>query len=478
MSSVAVIGGGVTGLTAAFRLKKAGADVTVYESGSRCGGVIRTIRKDGFLIDAGPNTILETSPELAKLVDDLKLTDRRVYAQSAAKNRYVVRNGRPLALPSSPMAFFTTPLFSTGAKLRLLREPFIAPAPAEVEDETVAAFVTRRIGREFLDYAINPFVAGIFAGDPKRLSVKYAFPKLREVELKWGSLIKGQILGARERKRNGEVVKASAPMFSFDGGLQVLPDALHKVLEAEVLLNSLVTGLIHKENMWHVTCRRGGLRVDAETREYDAVLVALPAYAVAALASAALASEAAPSLSSLTSLADVPHPPVTTVSLGFRREDIHHPLDGYGILVPEVEKMGILGTLFISTIFADRAPAGHVVLTSFLGGTRSPETARLDERTALELTLKDLGTLIGVTGNPVFVHQEHYERAIPQLEVGHGRFLRLVDTVETSSPGLFFAGNYRGETSLAGAIRNGTTAAERLQAYGATDSGVTTHNAS
>ncbi len=460
MSTVAVIGGGVTGLVAALRLKEQGAAVTVYESSGTPGGVIRTVKSDGWVVDAGPNTILETSPELTRLVADLGLIEDRVYAQPEARNRYIARGGRPLPLPTSAGAFLKTSLFSTAAKLRLMREPFIRRGTAE--DETVADFVRRRIGQEFLDYAINPFVAGIFAGDPERLSVRHAFPKLREVEARWGSLIRGQFLGARERRRRGEVSKASAPMFSFHGGLSVLPDALHKALFAEMLVNTTVTGLERRDGNWVVKAQSGE---SAYENSYDAVLVAMPAWSVAALAGAASGGRpSAPALAPLVALDQVPHPPVATVSLGFRRDDVAHLLDGYGVLVPAVEDHGILGALFVSTIFPGRAPAGHVLLTCFLGGTRSPATARLPQDEAVALALRDLDTLLGLRGEPVFVHHDFYDRAIPQLEVGHDRFLDLVAAVEAHAPGLFFAGNYRGETSLAGAIRNGTAAAARIGA--------------
>lgn len=469
MTSVAVIGGGVTGLVAAYRLKERGADVTVYEAAETPGGVIRTVRSEGWVVDAGPNTILETSVEIVDLVRDLNLESRRVYARPEAKNRYIVRGGRPLALPTSPGAFLATPLFSARAKLRLLAEPFIPRSTAD--DETVAAFVERRIGREFLDYAINPFVAGIFAGDPKRLSVRHAFPKLREVEERWGSLIRGQILGARERRRRSEISKAAAPMFSFQGGLAVLPETIHKALWAEMLVQVEVTGIERRDGSWFVKAVSGE---STYVNAHDAVLVALPAWKVAALATGSPERPAVAALAPLAALERIPHPPVATVSLGFRRDDVAHPLDGYGVLVPEVEPHGILGTLFVSTIFPDRAPADHVLLTSFLGGMRSPEAGRLPASEAVERTLRDLHTLLGVHGEPVFVHHEAYARAIPQLEVGHGAYLDLVANLEAASPGLHLTGNYRGETSLAGAIRNGTTAARRILGNLAADERKTT----
>ncbi len=200
MKSVAIIGGGITGLTAAFNLQQRGIPVTLYEGGGHVGGVIRTVQENGYLAECGPNTILETSPLIGELIRDTGLESRQLYSDPAADKRYLVRDKQLVNLPSSPLAFFATRLFSWRAKAGLLIEPFRRRAAADLE-ESLAEFVLRRLGREFLDYAINPFVAGVYAGDPERLSVKHAFAKLHALEQRYGSLIKGQIFGARERKR-------------------------------------------------------------------------------------------------------------------------------------------------------------------------------------------------------------------------------------------------------------------------------------
>ena len=200
MKRVAIIGGGITGLTAAFRLQQQGIPATLFEAANRVGGVIQTVRDGEYLAECGPNTILETSPLIGEMIADLGLEGRRIYSSEQAENRYIVRNKRLVRLPGSPLSFLATSLFSFRAKARLMAEPFIRRAPAN-EEESLAKFVRRRIGREFLDYAINPFVAGVYAGAPETLSVREAFPKLHALEQRYGSLILGQILGARARKR-------------------------------------------------------------------------------------------------------------------------------------------------------------------------------------------------------------------------------------------------------------------------------------
>jgi oxygen-dependent protoporphyrinogen oxidase len=225
MKSVAIIGAGITGLTAAFYLKRKGIPVTVYEASGRVGGVIQSLRQDGWLAEFGPNTLLETSPKIGQLVRDAGLQSRRLDPDPKAEARYVVRYQRPIAMPGSPLGFFTTKLFTAGAKLAVLREPFV-PRRRDGVEESIAQFVVRRLNQEFLDQAIDALVAGIYAGDPHQLSLTHAFPKLKALEDNYGSLIKGQIFGARDRKKSGEVAKDRAPKFSFDEGLQVLPDTL------------------------------------------------------------------------------------------------------------------------------------------------------------------------------------------------------------------------------------------------------------
>ena len=455
MKSIGIIGGGITGLTAAFQLQNAGIPFTLYEGADRVGGPIQSIREGKYLAECGPNTILETSPVISEMVRDLGLEPRRIYSDPKAGNRYIAKNGQPVGLPASPLEFLKTPLFSAKAKLRLGLEPFIKRSDSTVE-ESVGEFVVRRLGPEFLDYAINPLVGGVYAGDPALLSVKHAFPKLLALEQKYGSLIGGQILGARERKKRGTPSKQNAPKFSFDEGLEVLTRTLHLRIQDSIALHHRISTLRRTQDGWDVYATCG----EKETvDQHAALIIAIPAHDLARLK---IEGVMVPSLSEL---ADVYYPPVASVVLGFRREDVKHPLDGFGVLVPEAEGMNILGTIFSSSLFPGRAPEGFVTLTSYLGGARAPELTATTEGTLVENTLRDLRKLLGVTGTPTYRHCFVFKKAIPQYNVGYGRIKDLISRTEVAAPGLLIGGHCCHGISLGDSIASGQDMAQRIQEF-------------
>lgn len=456
MKSVAIIGGGITGLAAAFSLQRKGVDVVVYEASDRVGGAIRSVRSnDGYLAEFGPNTILETSAKIAMLVRDAGLEARRLNPDPRASARYVVRYQRPIEMPGSPLGFFTTKLFTASAKLAVLREPF-RQARRDGAEESIADFVRRRLNQEFLDHAIDALVAGIYAGDPEKLSVQQAFPKLATLEREYGSLIKGQIFGAKKRRESGEVAKDRAPKFSFDEGLQVLPDTLRTRLGDQVLPNTEVTKLSQTPEGWFVEFRTDG---QPGRRHHGAIVFAAPTFKLAELT--VLAERPV----NLATFGEIRYPPVASVVLGFRREDVAHPCSGFGMLIPKVEGFKILGTIFSSSLFPNRAPAGHLTLTSYVGGERHPELASKSPEELYEITCADLRVLLGVKGAPTFRHHYYWPRAIPQYNLGYGRYRALMTDIETRSPGLFFAGHYRDGISLGDSIVSGVNIAERVERF-------------
>ena len=454
MKSVAIIGAGITGLTAAFYLKRNGIPVSVYEASERVGGVIQSLRKDGYLAEFGPNTLLETSPKISQLVRDSGLQSRRADTNPQAEARYVVRYRTPIEMPASPLGFFTTSLFTLGAKFAVLREPFV-PRGREGVEESIAQFVVRRFNQEFLDHAIDALVAGIYAGDPRKLSVTHAFPKLKALEDNYGSMIKGQLFGARERRKRGEIAKDRAPKLSFDEGLQVLPDGLAQQLGDCIKLNAPVSKISRTGEGWTVT----GEAAEDFKAEHSAVIYAGTAFKLAQL------KIESPGSVNLAPLSEIRHPPVASVVLGFRREDVAHPCQGFGMLIPRIEGFKILGAIFSSSLFPNRAPAGHLTLTSYVGGERYPELASLPSEKLCDLVCDDLRVLLGVKGKPTFRHTAFYPRAIPQYNVGYGRYRALMAEAENHAPGLFLAGHYRDGVSLSDSIISGCNVVERVKNF-------------
>jgi protoporphyrinogen/coproporphyrinogen III oxidase len=448
LNTIAILGAGITGLTAAHRLARLGHRVRLFEATDRVGGAIRTEHTDGWLIEAGPNSLLAGEPAISSLLDELGLASETVSANPAAKNRYIVRRGRPLAAPLSPPALLGSSLFSLGAKLRIARELF-APRRVRTIDLSLEEMVRAHFGQEVVDYGLNPFVAGVYAGNPGKLSARYAFPKLWAGEQTHGSLLRGQMAAAKARKSAG----AAAPVpISFRRGLQTLPDALAARLPAGVLtLRARVETLIPGPP-WSLIWTDG---TATQTEKFDAIITALPAPALAQLRFGTLGERP------LAALDTIEHPPVASLFLGYRREQVAHALDGFGLLVPEVEQRSILGVLFSSTLFPDRAPDGHVALTVLAGGTRQPQLARFSAEKLLAAIQRDLAELLGVRGAPVFQHHTSWPRAIPQYNLGHEVHLETMAAAERAHAGLFIGGQARDGISLSACVVAGENLAKR-----------------
>jgi oxygen-dependent protoporphyrinogen oxidase len=449
-----VIGGGVSGLATAYRLQQAGLNVLLLEKQDRLGGSILSEQRDGFLVDYGPNSTLETSPDIKAFVDELGLAESRLYANESANRRYVVRDSVLCALPMSPPQFLKSELFSLRAKLRLMREPFIKPALADKE-ETIAEFVTRRLGQEFLDYAINPFVAGVYAGDPARLSVRSAVSKIYALEKNYGSLIKGAIRGARQRKKRRDVDKTRARLFSFKEGMFELIAALSTALAESVQTGVVVQKITRSETGWQIHVENAGQRLRIESRS---VVTTTPAFATATWL-----EPLAPPLAS--GLRAITYPPVAMVFLGFAKPVTCRPLDGFGFLVPQVENKKILGTIWSSTLFANRAPDDGVALTTFVGGMRQPELAMLNDDELQALVTSELADLLALRAKPDFVAIKRWLQAIPQYELQHQKKLDAVSDFEAANPGFFISGNFRGGISVGDCILRSAEMADSVMHF-------------
>lgn len=440
---VIILGAGLTGLSAAVALKQRGVPVTVLESSPRAGGAVGTEDHDGFLVECGPNSMMVNEPEVAEFLRVTGLDAEIVVPR--AKKRFLVRGGKPVALPSGPGGAVTTPLFSLRGKLRVLAEPFVSRGLAD--DESLAQLVRRRLGREILDYAIEPFVAGIYAGDPEKLSARHAFPKLWNLEKDHGSFIRGAV----RARRSGPPQK----MISFRQGMGALPARLSGLLGGDLRCGARVVDIARVGNGWSVSWNEEGRTHRAECAAF---VCAVPAFALPRL----------PWPGDLPAQIDFPdgieYPPVSIVVLGFRRDAVRHPLDGFGMLVPAVENRKILGTIFSSGLFPGRAPEGHVLLTTFVGGARQPDLAPLPDAELERLVCADLAALLGAGGPPVFRRIVRWPRAIPQYNLGYGKTLSALEKLEAEHPGLHFVGNYRGGIAAGQCIRNGLRLAEELGA--------------
>jgi oxygen-dependent protoporphyrinogen oxidase len=442
--TVVVVGAGISGLCLAHWLRRHGVSVLVLEKESHAGGTMKTLREDGWLIEAGPNTALETTPLFQPLLDEIGLAEKRIYADGAASKRYILRNGELHPLPMGPVSFVTSRLWTWNGKLRLLKEPFIGRTDNE---ESVAGFVRRRLGSEFLDYAINPFVAGVYAGDPESLSVQAAFPKLYALEEKYGGLIKGLVKGRKERKQRAEKAKPSAKLFSFLDGMQSLPDTLATSLGGSIRYNCPVETIIPVRAGRFPVYTVYGPNNTAIASDVKAVVLSAPAYATAGIVHP-IDPEMAKTLESIY------YPPVVEVFTGFKQEQVGQPLDGFGFLIPEKEQRKILGTIWSSALFPSRAPREHVALTTFVGGARQPTLTEQDDERVASAVLSELKTIMRVEGQPVHTKVTRWAKAIPQYTLGYPEILKAMNRFEQNFRGAFLCSNYRGGIAVGDCVAN------------------------
>jgi protoporphyrinogen/coproporphyrinogen III oxidase len=429
---VCVIGAGISGLTVAYLLKRNGVAVTLLEKRSRAGGNISTLKIDGYLLEEGPNNLLR-NPELVRLIRELGIENRVLGARPSAKKRFVLIDGKLQQLPSGPIDFLLGGYFSARAKYALFREPF--NRTQSPKGESAAEFFSRRLDEEFVLKGLDPFVSGIYAGDPRRLEMASAFPRLLEMERAHGSLFKGLFKSKRE-KIDGEFPRS----FTFDDGLQVLVDKLiseiGESLQCETTINSFEKSA-------------GGFEIgfNGGVTPFSHVVVTAPAAPSADLLEG-LDSELA------ENLRKVKYPPVSMVFLGFKREAVEFDIDGFGFLVPGGENRSVLGTLWNSSVFSGRTPDGIELLTTFVGGARRPDLSDLSEQELVDLVISELREILGIKGPPEFFHVRKWPKAIPQYDIGHSQIEATLRIKQSEYPGLFFNGNFIDGVSVGDCVAN------------------------
>lgn len=442
----------MAGLAAAYALARRGRPFLLLEASDRWGGVVRSLREDGFLFEAGPDALLTTKPDAIALVRELGLESRVVPTNTELRTVYVVKGGRlhpmpegmVLGVPSRWGPVFRSGLFSLGGKLRMALEPFV-PRRAGGGDESIAAFVRRRLGREAWARLGDALLGGIHAGDTERLSIQATFPRLVELEAKHGSLVRGF---RRAPKASAE----SSAFVSLRDGLTEMVEALVTRLPRHALRTSaLVDALAPAPDGWSV-------RVGAETIEARAVVLAVPAPQAIPLLRAC-----APAVAD--ELAAIRFVSTAIVLLGYARGDVAHALDGYGLLVPRTGGLHTTAASFFSTKFPGRAPDGFASLRVFLGGDHDPGFAEGDDASLLDTALREMTPLLGLRGQPVYARVCRWPRARPQMEVGHGERVARVDAMLGRLPGLFLTGAGLRATGLSDTIADGTATGEAASGH-------------
>jgi len=447
---MAIVGAGISGLACAYFLQKKGFPALLLEKKERAGGVIQTEVRDGFLFELGPQSFLGT-PAVRSLCDDLGLGGQLVQADSSAR-RYVLSGGRLHRLPMGPPALIRTGLLSPKAKWLLFTEPFRSTQPPE-SDETVASFVRRKFGETVLENLAAPFVSGVYAGDPEQLSLRSAFPMIFEWEKQFGSVVGGALRSGP--KRNGP----RPALCSFRKGLATLTDALAAKLGDTCRLgveNLSITRAAQAGNRgWMISLRRGA---GPENVLVDGIVFATPTQA-----SATLLADLAAGMS--RALFQIRYAPIVLAVMGYRREQIAHPVNGFGFLVGAKEQRQVLGTVWNSSLFPERAPSGMVCMTTFLGGAMHPEVSSLGDSRICEIVGKELGEILGVRGKPVTQVVHRQERAIPQYNVGHSEVLAELNALTKELPGVFLTGNYLRGPSIGACIEEAERTASAVSEY-------------
>lgn len=440
MSCVVIIGGGISGLSTAhainLRAIREGleVDTVVLEKSERTGGKIRSIQEDGYLCEWGPNGFLDSKPMTLELCDQLKIRADLEGSNDNARKRFIFTGGQLHKLPDGPSSFLTSGLLSWRGKLRIALELLIS-AKRDGADETLAAFARRRLGPEALEKLIGPMVSGIFAGNPETMSLRSCFPRMVELERDYGGLIRAMLSLARQRKRERregkKVASAAGPggtLTSFVSGIQTLTDHLTDSLQGQVRTGARVLS-IHSLSEGYTLELENGAHLEA-----SAVVSAAPAYAAAEMV--------APLKGGMVDVLQmIPYAPMNIICFGYEREQIAHSLDGFGYLIPKTEHTSTLGTLWDSSIFPKRAPEGHVLLRSMMGGATNPDAADWTDQDVQQKTMGDLKQIMGIDAVPSFVRIFRHPRAIPQYTVGHSERLEALEEGLNLHPGLFLTGN-------------------------------------
>jgi len=443
-----VVGGGISGLVCAYALQKAGIEVLLVEASGRPGGVINSVIHDGFLLELGPQSFTATS-QLRTLCADLGIADELLEAPRRAP-RFVLVNGKLQPAPMSPPAFFTSSLINGSTKWALVRDIFGKSIPTQ-GDESVAAFVRRKFSDQLLDRLVGPFVSGVYAGDPEKLSIRSAFPQLHEAEKAAGSILRGMLRFAKSKKGPRQRLTLN----TFREGNETLVRALDDSLGSRVVTKTSAANIYRQND--------GSFHVSMEGGSTDSVSAKCVVLAAPTDTSGKLLAQLEPSFGPL--LTSVEYAAVAVVSLGYAKKDVGHSLDGFGFLVPRSAGLRILGTVWNSSLFPGRAPDGHVLLTTFVGGATDPAAAKLSSEELAGIVQCELAPLLSIRGTPRFCSATIWPRALLQYNLGHSDRLAAIRSNLARFPGLFLTGNYLRGPAIGACVEQALAVAEEVKAH-------------
>ena len=436
-----IIGAGLTGLTTAYNLSSAGKKVIVLEKSNKPGGVIQTMQKDSFVYESGPNSGVIAHSEVFRLFDELNQSCSLETANEKSKKRLIWKNNNWHALPSGLFSAVGTPLFSLKDKFRILGEPF--RSKGNNPDENVADLVRRRLGRSFLDYAVDPFISGIYAGDPEKIITRYALPKLYNLEQDYGSFIIGAIKKKKEIMPQGEK-RPTREVFSAAGGLGKLIEALKKSIGPDSIKFGCEKIHVERKGKSYITTfikDKSKIKIES-----DNVISTVGAYALPEILGFLTKEDLKP-------VTDLEYAKVIQVAVGFKKWS-GIKLDAFGGLVPSVENRKILGVLFTSSIFSNRAPAEGALLSVFMGGIKNKNVMKLSDNEITQTVFNEISPMLGVKNfSPDILEIFRYENAIPQYGIDSGSRLDRISQLEKKFPGLYLAGNIRDGIGMADRIR-------------------------
>ena len=444
-NNIAIIGGGISGLSTAYFLKNNNInDITIFESKSNPGGVIKTFKNNKYKYEVGPNTLSVSDMRVKKMFSDLNLNI--VHPNSTASNRFIFKNKTIYKLPTSFLSFLTTDFFSFKTKIRVLFEYF-RKNKSKTKNESIYDFFKRKFNSEISDYVINPFIAGTFSGNPKKLSLKHAFPILHELDKNYGSIVKG----FTKKKKDEHKIKRE--IVSFENGLYDLISSLSDHFKENIKCNSNVISILKNDKKFIIKYLLSGKEI-SET--FDKVIITIPTYQFKNI------SFDEDLISHFSSFNDIYYPPISTATISFKKQDFTGNLNGFGLLIPEKEEMNILGVLYLSSMFENSSPKDEILITVFVGGARQPELANLKKDDLQNLILTDLNKLYKISGKPVYFNVKYWEKSIPQYELDYQKYLDNFNYIESNCPGIFFNGNFKDGISLENNIINSLKISERI----------------